>query len=208
MSQSAHSRHLGQAFADPVLGSQRVFRAVLGAMAEPGRVFEIAGSIEAPPGLSPAAARILLTLADYETPVWLPPALGSEAAAYIRFHCGAPIVDAAEKARFAVLDAAAGAPALSAFDAGEDRYPDKSATVIVQCVSLVGGPEIRLEGPGIEASRVIAPPGLRPAFWDEAVANHARYPLGVDLLLVAGDVLLALPRTTLTTPILAQPETR
>ena len=38
--------------------------------------------------------------------------------------------------------------------------------------------------------------GFAPSFWREVAANHARYPLGVDLLLVAGRDVMALPRST------------
>ncbi len=208
MSNAAFPVALGHAFADPVLGSQRVFRAVMSAMSEPGRVHRLGESIGAPASLSPTSARLLLTLADYETPVWFAPSFGADAAAYIRFHCSAPITGVVTEARFAVIDGALSEPSMALFDAGEDRYPDRSATVIVQCADLTGGSIVQLEGPGIETDCLIAPRGLRDGFWDEVAANHARYPLGIDLILVAGDALLALPRTTRATPALQLAEAR
>ncbi len=208
MLNAASPEALGSAFADPVLGAQRVFRAVLTAMSEPGRVHVLDERIDAPATLDPTSARLLLTLADYETPIWLPPSMGADAAAYIRFHCSAPIAGSIAEARFAVIDGAASEPALAVFDAGNDRYPDRSATVIIACVGLSGGPLVTLVGPGIESDRIIAPRGLRAGFWDEVAANHARYPLGVDLVLVAGDAMLALPRTTSATLLLQLAETR
>jgi alpha-D-ribose 1-methylphosphonate 5-triphosphate synthase subunit PhnH len=38
--------------------------------------------------------------------------------------------------------------------------------------------------------------GLAPAFWQALRRNHAMFPRGVDLILVAGTEILALPRTT------------
>src|SRR5581483_9942590 len=86
-------------FADAPRDAQRVFRLVLDAMARPGRVVEI-GLAQAPEGLSPAAAALLLTLADSDTPVWLD-AASAGAASWLRFHCGCPLTAEPAAARFA-----------------------------------------------------------------------------------------------------------
>lgn len=186
---------IGRGFDDPVLGAQKCFRTILAAMSEPGTLHHLAQSIEVPHGLHPAAGEILLTLADYETPVWLAPKVAG-AGAYVRFHCGAATVAAPGDARLAVLDRADAQPGLAAFDAGDDRYPDRSATLIVQCGALAGGLEVQLSGPGIREPRVIAPTGLADDFWSQVDENSQRYPLGVDLVLVAGTDMLCLPRST------------
>ncbi len=191
---------IGRGYDDPVLGAQKCFRTILAAMSEPGTLHRLAQSIEVPLGLHPAAAEILLTLADYETPVWLAPGVGG-AAAYVRFHCGAATVAAPGEARIAVLDGGDAQPRLAAFDAGDDRYPDRSATLIVQCAALTGGLQVQLSGPGIHVARVIAPAGLADDFWTQVDENHQRYPLGVDLVLVAGVDMLCLPRSTRITVI-------
>jgi len=184
-------------FSDPVFQSQSAFRALLSALAEPGTHHRLDGGIAPPEGLHAATATALLTLADYETPIWLPPAQrDGPAGAWLRFHCGAPLVAEPEKAVFAVLDGAAPSPPLAAFHPGNDQFPDRSTTIIVQCAALDGGETITLTGPGIAGSRSIAPAGLRAGFWDEVAANNARYPLGIDLLLGHGDTVLGLPRST------------
>lgn len=184
-------------FSDPVFQSQAAFRALLAALSEPGTVQQVASGIAPPEGLATATATALLTLADYETPVWLPEALrNGPAGAWLRFHCGAALVDRPSEAAFAVIDGAAGEPKLSAFDPGTDQFPDRSATVIAQVAALEGGPAIALAGPGIPGSRKIAPQGLRPGFTDELRENGALYPLGVDVLLAHGDRLIGLPRST------------
>jgi alpha-D-ribose 1-methylphosphonate 5-triphosphate synthase subunit PhnH len=187
----------GHGFAAPVFDAQAVFRHLLDALARPGTVATVdrAGLI-APAGLPKAAAALLLTLADRDTAVYLAGGKAHPAAHWLAFHAGAAAVDDAEAATFAVLDGEASAPRLAAFNPGDERYPDRSATVIVVCVSLDGGPQVRLTGPGIKDAAVIAPTGLRPGFWAEAAANAARFPLGVDLVLVAGDRLIGLPRST------------
>ena len=187
---------LGKGFDDPVPDAQRCFRLILAAMSEPGSIHRLEPSIEAPDGIEPAAVRVLLTLADNEAAVWISPELSGAAAPYVRFHCGAPVAETPLAARFAVMPGSSAMPGLAAFDPGCDRYPDRSATLIVQCRALQGGVEVALAGPGIQGVRSIAPLGLHAGFWREAAANHSRYPLGVDLILVAGDELLCIPRST------------
>lgn len=188
---------IGPGFADPVFQSQGAFRAILAALAEPGTRQAVTEGVTPPEGLHAAAATALLTLADYETPIWLPPALRDGAAgAWLRFHCGAAVVAEPAKASFAVIDGLAAAPALADFDPGNDQFPDRSATVIVQCAALEGGEPVTLSGPGIPGTRTIAPAGLRDGFWTEVAANSEAYPLGIDLLLCHADAFLGLPRST------------
>lgn len=184
-------------FADPVLQSQAAFRAVLAALSEPGTLQHIADDIAPPEGLGAAAATLLLTLADYETPVWLPESLrNGPTGAWLRFHCSAPLATEPGQAVFAVIDAAMAEPALAAFHPGTDQFPDRSTTVIVQAGALEGGATLTLSGPGIPGTRMIAPQSLRAGFVEELAANNALYPLGVDVVLASGDALIGLPRTT------------
>jgi alpha-D-ribose 1-methylphosphonate 5-triphosphate synthase subunit PhnH len=155
---------IGAGFADPVFQSQGAFRALLAALAEPGLARDVGHAVDAPAGLEPATAVALLTLADYETPIWLPAALrDGPAGAWLRFHCGAAVVNDPAKAAFAVIDGAATEPKLAAFNAGDDQFPDRSTTVLVQCSGLEGGETVTLEGPGIAGRRSIARPACVPA---------------------------------------------
>lgn len=187
---------LTRGFADPTFESQYVFRTVLQAMAEPGRVETLRSSAEPPKGLDSSAAAVILTLVDFETPIWLSERNSAAWARWMTFHTGAPIVSDPRRARFALLSRDQPWPDLKEFDPGEDRYPDRSATLLVLCDALVGGPSMRLTGPGIETHREIAPRGLPNAFWDDVAQNTARFPLGFDMILIAGSELAGLPRTT------------
>ena len=183
-------------FVDPVLGSQRVFRRVLEAMAHPGRIVTLDALIDAPPSLAPASAAVCLTLLDFETPIWLDDAArSSEAVEWLRFHCGAPLIDQPEAARFALMLAPATMPELDAFDAGTDAMPDRSATLILQVDELGAGAGPRLAGPGIADTTQLDVRGGPPRFWDLVRDNTTRFPRGVDLLLASGRRLAALPRT-------------
>jgi alpha-D-ribose 1-methylphosphonate 5-triphosphate synthase subunit PhnH len=184
-------------FADPVFDSQRVFRGVLDAMAEPGRVITLETAPSTPPVLHPATVAVALALVDFETPVWLDAAAGTaDAVAHLRFHCGCPIVGDPARARFAIVADPDGMPELGAFDAGSEEYPDRSATLIVQAGSLRTGHGLRLSGPGIASEARLDASPLPAQFWMGLRANHARFPRGVDVLLTAGASLAALPRTT------------
>jgi alpha-D-ribose 1-methylphosphonate 5-triphosphate synthase subunit PhnH len=182
-------------FADPVLDAQRAFRAVLDAMAHPGRVATLA-PLDAPAPLGPAIAAVCLTLLDLDTPVWLDPAAATAGVvAYLRFHCGAPIVDAPAAARFAVITDTAAMPRLDTFEAGTDERPDLSATLVIQVAALAAGRGARLTGPGIERETRLEVSGA-PALWPGLRANAARFPRGVDVVLCSGPRLAAVPRTT------------
>jgi alpha-D-ribose 1-methylphosphonate 5-triphosphate synthase subunit PhnH len=54
---------------------------------------------------------------------------------------------------------------------------------------------LRLAGPGIEAEARLRVAGLHPALWPLRAAL-CRYPLGVDLILLDGDRIAAIPRST------------
>lgn len=183
--------------ADPVLDSQRIFRAVLEAMSHPGRLVVLDQPPPAPAPLHVATTAICLALLDFETPLWLDPASRTaEAIAHLRFHCGCPVVDDPARAGFAVVADAARMPGLDRFEPGTDEYPDRSATVIVQARTLTSGHGKRLRGPGIETETRLDADGLPARFWEELRSNHGRFPRGVDVLLTAGAALVALPRTT------------
>ena len=62
--------------------------------------------------------------------------------------------------------------------------------------TLHGGPLLTLTGPGIDGSETIAPVGLPEGFVAARADNRALFPRGVDVVLVSGRDLLALPRTT------------
>jgi alpha-D-ribose 1-methylphosphonate 5-triphosphate synthase subunit PhnH len=185
------------AFADPVRESQLAFRKLMDAVARPGQRADFGSAMQPPAGLGLATAAVALTLFDFETPVWLDPALrGGEAETWVRFHCGCPITADPAAAAFAVVTDPAAAPRLDAFNLGDAKYPDRSTTVIVQVEALEGGPPAVLTGPGIKDRAILAPRGLPEGFWRQMQDNHARFQFGVDVLLGAGPALAAVPRSS------------
>ncbi|MFG1396823.1 phosphonate C-P lyase system protein PhnH [Roseixanthobacter pseudopolyaromaticivorans] len=187
---------LAPGFADAPREAQEVFKAVMWALAQPGRPVPLPGRLAPPAPLSPEIATIALALLDYETPVWLDPALAAAPAvvAFLRFHTSAPLVEAPAAARFALVADAAAMPDFTHFALGEPDYPDRSTTLIVQVERLGEGP-LLLEGPGIATRVGFAAAPLPADFAARLVANRQIFPLGVDLILVAPGAVLGLPRS-------------
>ncbi len=191
----AETAELARGFGDPVFDAQRSFRALLDALARPGLQQHAGDGLAPPAGLMPASYAIALAMFDADTPVWLSPVLRITAVTEsLRFHCGAPLTEDPGRAAFALV-AAGDDPPLDGFAPGEDRYPDRSTTLIWQVPDLDRGAPIHLTGPGVNGSVTIQPSGLPSGFWNQWAANHARYPLGVDLVLVSVDALIGLPRS-------------
>lgn len=178
-------------FADPVAEAQQCFRAVLDAMARPGTIHDV-GLLDPPPPLCPAAAAVLLTVVDHETPLWLGP-FAEAARGWIAFHAGADFT-APDKATFLLAQEL---PDLATLRQGTDEGPEESATVVLQLAGLGSGARFRLSGPGLRAPTGFAADGLPADFVARWAANRARFPLGVDLILCAGTRLAALPRTVM-----------
>ncbi|KPQ11568.1 MAG: alpha-D-ribose 1-methylphosphonate 5-triphosphate synthase subunit PhnH [Saliniramus fredricksonii] len=179
---------LSGGFAQPAIDAAHVFRDVLQAMARPGRIARITG-VSPPPGLSLAAAAVLLTLADETTPVHLAGACDSAPIRnYLRFHTGAPITGRADAA-FALGNWEALAP-LSDYPLGTDAYPDRSATLIVELPALTAM-GARLTGPGIRTHAQLSLPEIDPF-----IANARHFPRGLDFIFTSGTAIAALPRTT------------
>lgn len=188
---------IAPAFSDPTRESQAVFRKVMDAVARPGTIRDVSFAPDAPEGLDRAAGAVALTLFDFETPLWLDPALqGGKAENWLRFHAGCPLTVDPQAAAFALVTDVAAMPALAAFNQGDAKYPDRSTTLVIQLPSLEGGPAVTLRGPGIKGEARLALAGLPAGFWDQVQTNGAQFQFGVDLIFAAGDRLTALPRTT------------
>lgn len=179
---------LSGGFADPAIQAAHAFRSVMEAMARPGTLQDITGA-EPPAPLSRAAGAVLLTLCDTDTPVYLADAADCDAVrSWLAFHTGAPLAGPSH-CMFAVGSWEALAP-LSAYPVGTSEYPDRSATLIVECPALQAK-GATLTGPGIKDRATLSLPEVA-AFQ----ANSALYPLGLDFILTSGDQVVALPRST------------
>lgn len=175
-------------FSDAPHEAAQAFRAAMSAMARPGRIEQIAGGTPPAP-LSVAAGSLILTLCDPETGVYLAGDCDTEEVrGWISFHTGAPLVSARD-CQFAVGQWADLAP-LSDYAIGTPEYPDRSATLIVECDDL-RAEGAKLSGPGIRDTAALSLPEVT-AFQQ----NAQLFPLGLDFFFTADDRVAALPRTT------------
>lgn len=175
-------------FSDAPIDAAHAFRAAMTVMACPGKIRTLTGA-QAPKPLSEAAATLLLTLCDPETGVYLAgEADTDDVRQWLTFHTGAPLVGAAQ-ADFAVGTWTDLQP-INAYRIGTSEYPDRSATLIVECAELLQSGAV-LSGPGIKDTAQLKLPDI-PALQ----ANSTLYPLGLDFFFTSGTQVAALPRST------------
>lgn len=180
---------LSGGFTDAPVEAARAFRAALNALARPGTIEDLTGGT-APAPMSEAAATLLLTLCDAETPIHLAGAYDSPAIRqWVAFHLSSPIVARAE-AMFA-LGTWDDLTPLHDFPIGTPEYPDRSTTLIVEMEAL-GAQGARLTGPGIKEAAALNLPETT-AFQ----ANCALFPQGLDFYFTAGGQIAGLPRSTI-----------
>lgn len=185
-------------FADKVLSAQSTFRSVMDAMARPGSVNRIAPLTGTPGAMMPGTAAIALTLFDHDTPLWLDEdmAASPDVVKWLKFHTGAPVVSEPSICSFALIANARELPVLERFALGTNEYPDRSTTVIIQVESLSNGETLCLRGPGIDGATSLQA-RIEPAdLFERLRINEVLFPRGIDVVLVADDSVVAIPRTT------------
>ncbi|MBE0509286.1 MAG: phosphonate C-P lyase system protein PhnH [Chromatiales bacterium] len=79
---------------------------------------------------------------------------------------------------------------------GTLENPEQGATIVLQVASLAQGSSLTLSGPGIRDRHHLQVSGVDPDWWIRREAWNAHFPLGVDMILVSEEAVIALPRTT------------
>ncbi|MCK1391880.1 phosphonate C-P lyase system protein PhnH [Bradyrhizobium sp. 1] len=185
-------------FVDKVLSAQSTFRSVMDAMARPGSVQRIVPMAGTAGPIMRGTAAIALTLFDHDTPLWLDARMSesSDVTKWLKFHTGAPVVQDSSIASFALISEGALLPTLERFALGTNEYPDRSTTVILQVESLDMGRSFELRGPGIDGVAMLQA-SIKPFdLFERLRMNEALFPRGIDVVLVADDAVVAIPRTT------------
>ena len=185
-------------FADKGLSAQSTFRSVMDAMARPGSVQRVVASVGTPSSVMRGTAAIALTLFDHDTPIWLDSRMSetTEVAKWLKFHSGAPVVMDSSICSFALIGDADALPDLDRFAFGSNEYPDRSTTLILQVESLTQGRQYELRGPGIDGTAVLRATIEPKDLFERLAINAALFPRGIDVVLVADDAMIAIPRTT------------
>ncbi len=189
------SSNLLPGFSDPVIDSQSTFRHVLQAMSHPGRVISFETSIQAPPPLYSTTAAICLTLLDPETPLWMDRSEVCEVREWLRFHCGCSWVDSPSRANFGLLTQGFQECLIDQFPIGEEEFPERSATLLIQVMGFRSGAGRFLKGPGIKTEERLEIEGVPETFWKAWKRNQRLYPLGIDIFFISPSALVGLPRT-------------
>jgi alpha-D-ribose 1-methylphosphonate 5-triphosphate synthase subunit PhnH len=169
------------------LMQQRIFRKIMTAFAYPGSVVSLV--FETRDGQE-AVGLVLAALLDGETTLadvqWLLSELNWE-----RLEVKKTDPD---QARFLLAKGSA-APAFTP-SLGTLEEPEGGATIILNVDKLGEGLELDLDGPGIEPPKTLLVKGLNSAWLQAREDWVSSFPLGVDILLVDGNSVAALPRTT------------
>ncbi|WP_319410555.1 phosphonate C-P lyase system protein PhnH [uncultured Cohaesibacter sp.] len=214
---NSHSENANRAMmgglTNPVFQSQKIFRAVMNAMARPGTIHALAVDAQPPAPMMPLTAGLLATLADADTPLWLGEQMSASKALtdWLTFHVGAPFAAEPLDAAFAILPGDAGRLALDIFSKGVQDYPDRSATLIIEVESLSHKADWFLSGPGIRHHQAFSVSGLSPLFLSQWQENQKLFPRGVDVIFVEEGAIACMPRTTaisLSAPNCAKDEER
>jgi alpha-D-ribose 1-methylphosphonate 5-triphosphate synthase subunit PhnH len=184
------------AFSNDSMSSAHAFRIILDCMAKPGHVATLGGILDAPEPLYSTTATIAQTLFDFQSPVWLGSQFANRAIEqHLKFYSGVPLVRDPKTSAFAVASAMGGMPRLSEFAQGNHEYPDRSTTVIIQVAEFSTG-DVVLSGPGLKQPVSFGAKPLDANFWQEMMANHQQYPLGVDVIFVSPSAIACCPRST------------
>lgn len=179
------------------IDSSYIFRTIMAAMSRPGRILAFLPPVTAPAPLLSGTAAMLLTLCDFQTPIYLVPELaGSAVTKYLRFHTGAPLTPNPADSSFAVLAAGLGMPRLADFPQGTHEYPDRSATLLIQVPQVSAGGHVALRGPGIESTVDVTAAGMDAGFWHEMMRRRDGFPIGVDVVFISPSAICACPRST------------
>jgi len=184
-------------FDDPVMCTQRIFRMLLDAMSSPGKVINADLQLVAPAPLLATSAAICLTLLDRETPLWLDAKADQpQVREYLRFHCGCHLTRRAKEALFALIaDVQCVAP-LDQFELGTDEEPERSATLIIQVEALCSEGDLKLTGPGIEATRRLHIAPFPPSLLQQVILNQSLFPRGLDFIFASPNQVAAIPRSS------------
>ncbi len=165
--------------------TQQVFRALMWALASPGRIQSLAGE-----GLQTFLG-IGQTLIDLETSYYTNHAELNAHLARLGARFKPP--EAACYQFYPQLDAA-GLQILQNAPTGTYLSPDESATLILGAEFEIGCP-LHLSGPGIQKQVELEVNGIPVEFWKLRQEKNI-YPMGWDIFLVGSEGIVGLPRTT------------
>jgi alpha-D-ribose 1-methylphosphonate 5-triphosphate synthase subunit PhnH len=174
------------------------FRNIMQSMSRPGLIVPIHGSIvDVPAGFADIPAILAVTLADFQTPVWLAPDLNTQAVAkFIRFETGAALCAEPGLATFVFVNTSDAAGVLDQLSTGTHEYPDRAATLIILTNGFDVGQKVEFSGPGIKNCVTVQVADTGQDFWTSLQSINSGYPTGIDVIFAGRDAVLSSPRST------------
>jgi len=182
---------------DVIFDSQRIFRYLLDAMANPGRAITLPVIGIKPPAANMYPLLLLMTLLDHEVSFCVLDN-GTQVTEYLKTNTGSK-ESKLENSDFILVYGGSSHGLIQGARVGTLEYPDESATVIYDAGSIgdCGGDVLlELSGPGIADKRVIGASGIEQNEIEDVLAVRD-YPLGLDLIFSdkAGRIV-CIPRST------------
>ncbi len=183
---------------DVIFDPQRIFRSLLDAMANPGRIITLPDIRIEPPAANMYPLLLLMTLLDHEVSfsVLDDGALVTE---YLKTNTGSK-ESRLENSDFILVYGGSSHGLIQRARVGTLEYPGESATVIYDIDSIGddgGDVLLELSGPGIADKRRIGASGIEENEIEDVLAMQD-YPLGLDLIFSdrAGRIA-CIPRSTI-----------
>ena len=185
---------------DPIFDAQRHFRLLLAAMANPGKIEQLAHpKLAVPTGWHPVTACIALALLNADVQFWVAET-EQDFMAYLQLNTGSSWSNP-EVADFLFFTSPPSVDFIQCIQTGTPAYPETGATLVVQVEKMAssileGGLQLLLQGPGVPGERPLFLETNSADFFQEIQAINTKFPLGVDLFLTdAKGNLAAIPRS-------------
>ena len=183
---------------DVIFESQRIFRALLDAMANPGRIITLPEISIKPPAANRYPLLLLMTLLDHEVSFCVMGGAQTQVTEYLKTNTGSK-ESRLENSDFILVYGGSSHGLIQGARVGTLKYPDESATVIYDIDSIGDDGEdilLELSGPGIADKRKVGASGIEKNEIGDVLAMQD-YPLGLDLIFSdkAGRIV-CIPRST------------
>lgn len=186
----------------PVQDAQQLFRGLLRAMSEPGRIVTWNHTPVDNPSDITGLWLVAQCVLDAEVKAHCTLNNADHQATFLeacRFHTGVQIVDDMTQADFVFTDLDGMLHASSA-SIGTLEAPHTSATVVVHVPTLSdkadSKPAFTLSGPGVKGTRDCHIEQFTSSHLDMIQNNHQHFPCGVDWIFVCESNVLCIPRST------------
>lgn len=192
-------------FTNKVEVSQKVYRRLLKAMSEPGKIVDVSfvtkkylsQSDDVDLLVYPSVWAIAQSLLDSDCKVYVSPRLSQQTFTQsLSFYTDVAMTNNKKDASFAFITIDELDDSLHEFHVGGLETPHESCTFIVQTPEITKNPQLTLTGPGIERVKRVGIDGLTEAHIQLLQSNHRLYPCGVDFIFCAPEKVLGLPRST------------